>query len=262
MGLLDDDPRGVTIDPISINLREPASGQTASSSSYIVKLDSMPTETVTVTIGGGNSAVSLSGDTLSSANTLTFTTANWNADQTVTVTPVKDANGTSETVTLTHVLQGGDYTGIAADSVTVNVTDSDERNILISPASITLPEGEESGVSYTVKLSTQPTGAVNVAIGGHAGTDLTVSGSTLVNGQLTFTASNWDIAQTVVVKAGHDDDEDDESETLTHTASGGDYSNISKDLSATIEDDAPETLTVSPSASPATPWTRASSVSK
>ena len=245
VGLLDDDPRGVTIDPISINLREPSSGQTASSSSYAVKLDSMPTDIVTVTIGGAASAVSLSGNTLSSANTLTFTTTNWNEGQTVTVTPVKDGNGTSETVTLTHVPMGGDYTGIAADSVTVNVTDSDERTILLSPASIALTEGDESGVSYTVKLSTQPTGDVSVGIGGHAGTDLTISGNTLANDQLTFTTSNWDAAQTVVVRAGHDHDDDDETETLTHTASGGDYSSITKGLSATIDDDAPETLTVS-----------------
>ena len=245
VGLLDDDPRGVTIDPISINLREPASGQMADSSSYAVELDSSPTDAVTVTIGGVSSAVSLSGNTLSNTNTLTFTESNWDTAQTVTVTPVKDANGTSETVTLTHVPMGGDYTGIAADSVTVNVTDSDVRDIALSPVSLSLTEGEEPGVSYTVKLSTQPTGAVSVVIGGHAGTALTISGNTLASDQLTFTTSNWDAAQTVVVRAGHDDDDDDETETLTHTASGGDYSSITKGLSATIDDDAPETLTVS-----------------
>ena len=244
VGLLDDDARGVVIDPISINLREPATGQTAESSSYTVRLSSRPTGTVTVTLGGTNSAISLSGDTLSSTNTLTFTASNWNTAQTVTVTPVKDANGTSETVTLTHVPQGADYTGIAADSVTANVTDSDGRHIVLSAVSLTLTEGEESGARYTVKLSTRPTGTVNVGIGGHAGTDMAISGSTLENGQLTFTTSNWDMGQAVVVRASHDADADDEEEILTHTASGGDYPNITKDLPATIEDDAPDTVTV------------------
>ena len=49
----------------------------------------------------------------------------------------------------------------------------------------------------------------------------------------------------MTVKAGQDDNADDESETLTHTASGGDYAGVTKDLPATVTDDAPETVTVS-----------------
>ena len=246
VGLLDDDPRGVTIDPTSISLDEPASGDTAVASSYTVKLNSKPTDTVTVTVGGTSSAVSLSGTTLSNTNTLTFTASNWDTAQTITVTPVKDANGTGETITMTHMQSGGDYNGIAADSVTVNVTDSDIRNVILSPTSLTLTEGDDTGVSYTVKLTSQPSGDATVTIGGHSGTDLSISGTTLSNtNTLTFTASTWSTAQTVKVKAGQDEDADDESETLTHTASGGDYANITKDLPATVTDDAPATVTVS-----------------
>ena len=245
VGLLDDDPRGVTIDPTSISLDEPATGETAVASSYTVKLNSKPTDTVTVTVGGTNPAVSLSGTTLSNTSTLTFTASNWDTAQTVTVTPVKDANGTGETITLTHMQSGGDYNGIAADSVTVNVTDSDTRNVVLSPTSLTLTEGDATGVSYSVKLATQPSGDVTVTIGGHSGTDLSISGAELTGNTLTFTASNWDTAQTVTVKAGEDDNADDESETLRHTASGGDYANITRDLPATVTDDAPETVTVS-----------------
>ncbi len=246
VGLLDDDPRGVTIDPTSISLEEPAPGEAAVASSYTVKLNSKPTDTVTVTIGGANSAVSLSGATLSNTNTLTFTTSNWDTAQTVTVTPVEDANGTGETITLTHIQSGGDYTGIAADSVTVNVTDSDTRNVVLSPTSLTVTEGDDTGVSYTVKLSTQPSDTVSVSIGGHSGTDLSISGAAPSNSNtLTFSTSNWNTAQMVTVKAGHDGNADDESETLTHTASGGDYANLTKDLPVTVTDDAPATVTVS-----------------
>ena len=49
----------------------------------------------------------------------------------------------------------------------------------------------------------------------------------------------------MTVKAGHDGNSDDESETLTHTASGGDYANISEDLPVTVTDDAPATVRVS-----------------
>ena len=71
VGLLDDDARGATIDPTSIGLDEPASGETAVVGSYTVNLKSRPTDTVTVTIGGGDPAVSLSGDTLTN-NRLIF----------------------------------------------------------------------------------------------------------------------------------------------------------------------------------------------
>ena len=236
VGLLDDDPRGVTIDPASISLAEPASGETAVAGAYAVNLNSKPTDTVTVTIGGGDPAVSLSGDTLTN-NQLTFTTTNWNTAQTITVTPVKDDNAVGETVTLTHTLSGGDYAGIAADSVTVNLTDSDARNLVLSEESLAVTEGDATGVRYTVKLATQPSDTVTVTISGHDGADLTLSGTTLTNNQLTFTTTNWGTAQAVTVKAGDDDNAVNESETLAHTTFGGDYVNITKDLPVTVTDD-------------------------
>ena len=236
VGLVDDDARGVTIDPASISLHEPASGQTAVAGAYTVKLSSSPTDTVTVTIGGGDPAVSLSGDTLTN-NQLTFTTTNWNMAQTITVTPVKDDNAVGETITLTHTLSGGGYAGIAADSVTVSLTDSDTRNLVLSEESLAVTEGDATGVGYTVKLATRPSDTVTVTISGHDGADLTLSGTTLTNNQLTFTTTNWGTAQTVTVKPGDDDNADNESETLAHTASGGDYVNITKDLPVSITDD-------------------------
>ena len=245
VGLLDDDPRGVAIGPTSIGLNEPASGEIAVAGAYTVKLSSSPTDTVTVTIGGSDPAVSLSGDTLTN-NQLTFTTTNWNTAQTITVTPVKDDNAAGETVTLTHTVSGGDYAGIAADSVTVSLTDSDTRNLVLSEESLAVTEGDATGVSYTVKLATQPSDTVTVTISGHDGADLTLSGTTLTNNQLTFTTTNWGTAQTVTVKPGDDDDTDDESETLAHTASGGDYVNITKDLPVSITDDGDPQVTFVP----------------
>ena len=231
VGLVDDDARGVTIDPTSISLDEPASAETAVAGAYTVNLNSRPTDTVTVTIGGGDPAVSLSGDTLTN-NQLTFTTINWNTAQTITVTPVKDDNAVGETITLTHTLSGGDYAGIAADSVTINLTDSDARNMVLSKQSLTVTEGDATGVRYTVRLATEPTGSVTVTISGHDGADLT-----LTNNQLTFTTTNWDTAQTVTVKAGEDDDAANDTATLTHTASGGDYASVSNTLPVTVTDD-------------------------
>ena len=100
-----------------------------------------------------------------------------------------------------------------------------------------MTEGDAAGSTYTVKLATQPSGSVTVTISGHDGTDLTLSGTTLTNNQLTFTTTNWDVAQTVTVKAGQDNDAVNDTATLTHTASGGDYVNVTKDLPVTVTDD-------------------------
>ena len=48
---------------------------------------------------------------------------------------------------------------------------------------------------------------------------------------------DWATAQTVTVKAGHDDDGSADTATLTHTASGGDYANVTKDLPVAVTDD-------------------------
>ena len=212
-----------------------------------MNLKSRPTDTVTVTIGGGDPAVSLSGDTLTN-NRLTFTTTNWNTAQTITVTPVKDDNAVGETVTLTHTLSGGDYAGIAADSVTINLTDSDTRNLVLSRPSLTLTEGDAAGTTYTVALATQPTSSVTVSITGHSGTDLSLSGPTLST-TLTFTVDDWEDAQTVTVTAEEDDDGvTDAVATLTHTASGGDYANVTRDLPVTVTENDTAGVTVEPTA--------------
>ena len=140
------------------------------------------------------------------------------------------------TATLTHTASGGDYASVS-NTLPVTVTDDDELAIVLSETGLTVTEGDAAGSTYTVKLATQPSATVIVTISGHDGADLTLSGTTLTNNQLPFTTTNWGTAQTVTVKAGDDDNADNESETLTHTASGGDYVNVTKDLPVSITDD-------------------------
>ena len=116
------------------------------------------------------------------------------------------------------------------DEVTLTITDDDTADIVISPASLTV--GENDTASYTVKLATEPTVNVFVAITGHSGTDLAPNKTTL-----TFTDTSWDAAQTVTVTAGDDDGAGNDAATLTHTASGGEYANIMKELPVQVEDD-------------------------
>ncbi len=100
---------------------------------------------------------------------LTFTTDNWNTAQTVTVTAVEDDDAVAgrRDVTLTHTASGGDYGSVAAKTVTVTITENDTAGLTIDPASLTVTEG--GAKNYTVRLDSEPTADVTVAITGHAG---------------------------------------------------------------------------------------------
>ena len=75
-----------------------------------------------------------------------------------------------------------------------------------------------------------------MTISGQAGTDLTLTGLSGTSA-LTFTTGDWDTVQTVTVKAGQDADGADDSVTLTHTATGGNYAGETAVLAVTVDDD-------------------------
>ena len=224
-----DDDRAIVFTPTSLTVDE---GDTTGAS-YMVKLATEPSEEVTVTISGqAGTDLTLSG--LSPTNTLTFTTANWNTAQMVTVKAADDADGTDDAVTLAHAASGGNYAGVSAE-LKVTVTD-DDRGIVFTPTSLTVDEGDTTGASYMVKLATEPSEEVTVTISGQAGTDLTLSGLSPTS-TLTFTTANWNTAQTVTVKAADDADGADDTVTLAHAATGGNYAGVSAELKVTVTDD-------------------------
>ena len=201
--------------------------------SYTLVLGSRPTGDVTVgvTLPAGT-------DLTLDKTSLTFTMDNWDVAQTVVVTAAEDDDAVTDAgVTLTHTVSGGGYGSTTVPDVEVSITENDSAGIVLSETGLTVTEGDAAGSSYTVKLATEPTGEVTVTVSGHAGTDLTLSGTTLTNNMLTFTVDNWDTAQTVTVKAGQDADGSADTATLTHTASGGDYASVSNTLPVTVTDD-------------------------
>ena len=52
----------------------------------------------------------------------------------------------------------------------------------------------------------------------------------------------------MTVKAGQDDDAANDTATLTHTASGGDYASVSNTLPVTVTDDDTAGVTIEPTA--------------
>ena len=231
----EDDAPGLVISQSALTVTEgDGTGQ-----SYTVALETRPSAAVTVTISGHTgSDLGLDKDSLS------FSTTNWSSPQTVTVTARDDADAlTDPAVTLTHTAGGGDYGAVTKD-LTVTIDEDDTAGLVISQSAFTVTEGDGTGQSYTVALETQPSAAVTVTISGHTGSDLGLD-----KDSLSFSTSNWSSPQTVTVTARDDADAlTDPAVTLTHSAGGGDYGAVSKDLTVTIDEDDAPGLVISQSA--------------
>ena len=92
-----DDDRGISFSTTSVSLTEGGSTGT-----YTAKLTAKPSASVTVTVTSGDT-----GAVTRSPEKLTFTTSNFGNAQTVTLTPVSDADGADESVTVSHSASGG-----------------------------------------------------------------------------------------------------------------------------------------------------------
>ncbi len=116
-----------------------------------------------------------------------------------------------ETVRITATLAG-----VAVTPAVVTIMDDDTRGVTVTPSGLQVGEGGSRG--YTVVLDSEPSGEVTVTPSVSGNSDVTVSPAAL-----TFTADNWETAQTVTVSAADDADVADDQATVRHTVSGADY---------------------------------------
>ena len=151
----------------------------------------------------------------------------------ITFTPVDDAiDDDGERVrlalgaTLPRLVSRG-----ATTAATVSITDNDTRGVTVRPTSLRILEGGTG--EYTVVLGSEPTGDVTVTIDAPTNTDITVD-----RPSLTFTSSNWSSPQRVEASGVQDVDDADDTGTITHAVSGGDYAGVRADpVSVTVLDD-------------------------
>ena len=239
--LNDDDTPALVFSSTSLTVDEGAGGM------YTVKLATQPTGNVTVMVSSTSSEVTVDTDTGTTGNqsTLSFTTSDWNSEKTVTVSAGQDDDGVNDVVTLSHSASGGGYGSVMGD-VMVTVRDDDEPALVFSSTSLTVVEGARS--TYTVRLATQPMGNVTVTVAGADGEVMvdTNSGSPGDQNEFTFTTSDWNRDKTITVSAGQDDDATNDSATLTHSASGGDYGSVTGDVMVTVTDNDDPALVFSP----------------
>ena len=225
----DNETRAVTLSASTLTVPE------NNSATYTAKLAAQPVGgnvTVTITGAGSGITVDTDGGTTGEQDTLTFTPQNWSTVQTVTVRAAADANAVTESVTLTHTATGADYGGVAAALVATTM-DSDTPSLYVSPTELTVDEG--SSATYAVRLNTEPSAAVTVTVSG-ATTEVTVDVDAATGNQntLTFTMTTWATARMVTVSAAEDDDATNETLTLSHAASGGDYTGLAAEARPSV----------------------------
>src|SRR5207248_2794717 len=134
---------------------------------------------------------------------LTFTAANWNTPQTVTVTGVDDfvADGNIGYTIVTAAAASGDgnYSGMNAADVSLTNADNDTAGITVSPTSGLVTTEAGGTATFTVVLNSQPTANVTIPLSSGNTGEGTVSPASL-----TFTTANWNVAQTVTVTGVND----------------------------------------------------------
>ena len=148
--IADNDIAGVTVQPTSLTVLEGAT------QTYTVKLNTQPSETVTVMASTDNT------DVTTTPKALIFNSAIWNTAQTVTVTAAQDDDAQDDSATVTHTVSGYGAVTTAA-SVTVTVTD-DEPPVEVSFAESAYSVTEGDSVDVVVSLSADPQRTVVVPI--------------------------------------------------------------------------------------------------
>ncbi|MBM4091142.1 MAG: hypothetical protein FJ276_17225, partial [Planctomycetes bacterium] len=189
-----DNEVGVTVSPLS-GLTTTEAGGTAT---FIVRLNVQPTADVVIDVSSSD----LTEGTVSPAS-LTFTVANWNQDQTVTVTGVDDFIDDGDIaytiVTAPAVSADVSYNGFDPSDVSVTNIDNDATGITLTP-STPLTTTEAGGTAgFSVVLTSQPAADVTVALASSDTTEGTVAPASL-----TFTPTTWNAPQTATV-TGVDD---------------------------------------------------------
>lgn len=196
-------------DPAALVVVVPAGAhttETGGEATFTVALDRAPSGPVTVPVTSANV-----GEGVVSPATLTFTPESWNAPQTVVVTGVDDdeADGAQ-----TYAIDLGPSTAMQArfagltGSATLSNTDDETPGITLSPASGDVRE-DGTQATLTVVLNAAPTADVTLTLDSDDATEGTIAPSTL-----TFTPSNWNAPQTVIV-TGMDDDLTDGAQSFT-----------------------------------------------
>ena len=229
---------------------------------YIVRLTRAPIENVYVTVsaarsasededqGGSSIQVSSDGSTFEEAVVLTFTSANWMVDQTVSVQAIDDSLVEGERIYIvSHAMKSDDPAFSGANNqeavirdVEVTVIDSDQPALIfeqtngetqVLEGNLVAP-GDITGISdsYTMQLSQPPVAGETVTVSlSFDNTQFILTNPSadtrfdIVAGTITFDDSNWDVPVEIGIEAVDDSTrENTQHLAITHNVTSTDAS--------------------------------------
>jgi hypothetical protein len=202
-GIDPNDPAGVNVDNdgVSISVQPTtaiAVSESGTTAAFSVVLGSQPAANVTIALASSDTT-----EATVSTMQLTFTPADWNVVQTVTVTGVDDFVDDGDqpfTITIAAAVStDATYNGIDPADLTGTNADNDTASIVVQPTSGLVTSEAGGSDVFNVVLTSQPTGDVTIAV-----SSSDASEGTTLQTSLTFTPANWNQAQTVTV-VGVDD---------------------------------------------------------
>ena len=218
----------------TLSIDNASASESAGTMSFTVRLSVASTQPVTVDYATANGTAIAGQDYTADNSTLTFP-ASSTASQTISVTIENDdidEDNENFTVTLSNASSNAMLAGGGSTlSATGTIQDNDTRGVRVSPTTLTVNEGDNN--TYTVQLLSKPTNTVAIDVSVTDNLDVSVD-----KPSLTFTTDDWSTAQTVTVEAAQDDDSTNDTATVQHTVSGGDYGNVTAtSVRVTVDDD-------------------------
>ena len=221
-----DNDGAVVLSTAGVTLRPGASGD------YTIKLGTRPATDVTVTPTSDDT------DKATVSGALTFTSANWDQPQTVTVTGVADG-----TATISHTVSGADPSYPADLTVAdVDVTVAATTTATLSVAPNPVREGQSVTVTVTLSEAAGTTKTLPIVLGAAGDTAETGDHATLANIAVTATGTVF----RATIGTNHDTDTKDETFTVALgdlTALGSLSAGSPNSAQVTItDDDQPQAL--------------------
>jgi hypothetical protein len=223
--ILDDDTAGITVSPTEDLQTSESSG----TDTFTIVLESQPTHDVTIPLSS-----SKPDEGTISPSSVTFTTANWNVPQTVTVIGVDDLiqDGSQDYKIVTGASSSGDskYNNINPPDVSVVNVDNDKAGISLTPTSGLVTKESRLQDTLKIVLNTKPTDNVTVNISSSDVSEGVVSADSHV-----FTGENWNESFTVTVTGIDDTIEDGDVSykiNLSTNSSDPNYNGLNLSVSA------------------------------
>jgi len=199
ISITDDDTPGFTVTPLSAITE-------GTSDTYTINLNTEPTGDVVLDVTPD--AECDLGAGVSTTVTVTLTSTNWNAADNITITVPDDIISEAPHVdcVINYAINGTtadtDYAGLAAPTdTTVTINDDDTPGFAITALPATIAEGTND--TYTINLSTEPTGDVVLDVTPDAECDLGNGAGVAIT--LTFTITDWNTAVDNIAVAIPDD---------------------------------------------------------